>query len=449
MMFKKNINKIISKIRGTNFEDQYLEIRKIHSRDNLIEFKKLYLKKLLLHASKHVAYYHRLLKNAGVVNGGTVEFSKFGKIPILTKEIMRSKELISDDYLTRNWYYNSSGGSTGEPTRFIQDLNYSKWVNATNEFYYKDMLGVDEINVKKIILWGSPRDLFKGNMGIKAKIGTWLTNTVFLNSFRMTKADMQKYLKTINSYKADLIRGYAGSLFELCRFAEAKNVKIYTPKIVVSSAETLTDEMREKIESVFGTKLYDFYGSRETASLAGECRCGLMHIFEFNDYIEILDENNQPAKEGHEGRIIVTNLHNYSMPFIRYEIGDMAVLGRNNCKCGNILPTLERISGRIEEQFIRKDGGIVIGYYFVHLMGVVINKGFIKKFQVIQEDYDKIRILVIPNNILPDIEKKDIEDRIRLQMGQDCKIIWDFVDDIPKTRSGKYLYTISLLNSSR
>jgi len=446
MMLKKNINNLISKIRGTNFQDIYIEIKKIHSRDDLIGFNKLYLKRLLLHASKHVPYYHRLLKNDNVVNGEIVDLSKFDKIPILTKEIIQSEELISDDYLTRKWYYNFTGGSTGEPTKFIQDANYNKWYNATINFYYKDMLDIDEINVKKIELWGSPRDLFKGTIGIKAKIGTWLTNIVFLNSFRMTEADMEKYVKTINLYKPDLIRGYAGSLFELCRFAEAKNVKIYTPKRIISSAETLTNEMREKIESAFGTKLYNFYGSRETASLAGECRCGLMHIFEFNNYIETLDKDNQPVKEGQKGRIIVTNLHNYSMPFIRYEIGDMAVFGSNKCKCGNILPTLERIEGRIEEQFIKKNGDIVIGYYFVHLMGVVLNKGFIKKFQVIQENFEKIRILVVPLGTLPDSEKKEIENKIKLQMGDNCNIFWDFVDDIPKTKSGKYIYTKSLLS---
>ena len=90
MMLKKNVNNIISKIRGTNFENQYHEIKKIYARDDLVEFKKLYLKRLLLHASKHVPYYHRLFKNVGVVNGETVELSKFDKIPILTKEILRS-----------------------------------------------------------------------------------------------------------------------------------------------------------------------------------------------------------------------------------------------------------------------------------------------------------------------------------------------------------------------
>jgi phenylacetate-CoA ligase len=445
MIFKKNIYEIFLKFKGINFIDQYNEIKRIHNIDNLTEFKQLYLKELLLHASKHVPYYHRLLKNAGVVQDNNVELSRFNKIPPLTKEILRSEKLVSDDYLTRTWYNNFSGGSTGEPIRFMQDTNYIKWFYAINNYYFKDMLGVDELDVKKIELWGSPRDLFKGDLGLKAKIGAWLTNTVWLNSFRMTETDMETYVKTINRYKPDFIRGYAGSLFELCRFIESKNVKIYKPRIIVSSAETLTNEMREKIESVFGTKVYNFYGSRETASLAGECKCSLMHMFEFNNYIEVLDNDNQPVQENQDGRIVVTNLHNYSMPFIRYEIGDMGLLGSTRCKCGSVLPTLKRVDGRIEEQFYKRDGNIVIGYFFVHLMGVVLNKGYIKKFQVIQEDFDKIRILMIPLKILPESEKNEIEKKIKLQMGENCKIIWDFVNEIPKAQSGKYFYTKTLL----
>ncbi len=444
-MIKNNINTLIRKIKGIDFENFYLEIKKIHTKNDLNIFQETYLKKLLRHASEHIPYYNHLLKHAGVVNNGTVDISNFKNIPILTKEVIRTKKIISDDCLKRKSYYNFSGGSTGEPLKFLQDSNYYRWYTATLNFYYNDMINIDEMNAKKIELWGSPRDILKGTIGVKAKIGTWLSNTILLNSFRMTETDMQKYVKTINSTRPNLIRGYTNSLYELCRFIEKNKLQIYKPDVVICSAEVLTNNVREKIESVFKTKLYNFYGSRETASLAGECKNCLMHIFEFNNHIEILDQNNQPAKEGQEGRIIVTNLHNYSMPFIRYEIGDMAVVGPDKCKCGSILPTLERIEGRIEEQFIKKNGDIVIGYYFVHLLGVVLNKGFIKKFQVIQEDYDKIRILVIPNKKIPDNEKKEIENGIKIQMGFDCKITWDYVDDISKTNSGKYLYTKSFV----
>lgn len=427
--------------RGSSFGKEYNQLKRVHSPDT-------YLTKLLLHAYQNVPYYTEILEGIGIVKNDNVDLCKFGEIPILTKETIREhqKRLISKDYITRKWYYNSSGGSTGEPIRFIQDDLYSRWGNVAFYYYYKDILGINEPNVKKIILWGSPRDLFQGGMGWKAKIVNWLTNTVFLNSFRMTEEDINRYIEKINSYKPDLIRGYANSLYELCLFAERENREVHAPKTVVSSAEVLTQDMRTKIEQVFKTKVHDYYGSRETSNLAGECSNGLMHILTFYNYLEVVDNYNQPVREGEEGRVIVTNLHNYTMPFIRYEIGDMAVLGPKRCQCGNPLPTLKKIAGRISESFVLENGRIVIGYFFVHLMGVVCNKGFIKKFQVIQEDYKKIRILLVPELTMPEAEKVDIENKIRSVMGQDCQIIWEFVDEIPKAQSGKYLYTKSLLH---
>lgn len=444
-MIRKYILSTISKLIGTDFKKEYLKIKSINNESNSSQSQEKHLENLLLHAYRNVPYYNRIFKEIGIVNNGTLDLSKFDKIPILTKKIIRSEKLISKDYKTRKYYYNSSGGSTGVPTKFIQDIYYKRWYLATIQYYYQDMLGIDEMNVKKIVLWGLPRDSFKEHFELGDRLSTWLTNTTFLNSFRMTKGDMERYIKIINSRRPDLIRGYASAIYEICKYAEEANLSIHTPKILVSSAETLRDEMREKIESVFGTKLYNFYGSRETASLAGECKCGLMHIFMFNNHIEILDNHDQPVHEGESGKIIVTNLHNYSMPFIRYEIGDAAVLGPKKCKCGNNLPTLKKVAGRLEENFIREDGNIVLGYFFVHLFGVIHNRGFISKFQVIQEDYKKIRILIVPEFEISDLEKRNIEDKIKTAMGKDCEIIWDFVEDIPKTKSGKYLYTKSFV----
>ena len=201
--------------------------------------------------------------------------------------------------------------------------------------------------------------------------------------------------------------------------------------------------MREKIETVFGTKLYDYYGSREVNGMAGECKYGFMHVFMFmKNYLEILDSSNQPVGEGEEGKVIVTNLHNYSMPLIRYEIGDMAVLGPEKCKCGNTLPTLKRITGRITDHFVKEDGTIVHGEYFTHLFYL---KDWVRAFQVVQEDYSIIKILIVPEGKMNEPEKKDTVDKIKLVMGQDCKVIWEFVHEIPKTPQGKYLYTKSLV----
>jgi phenylacetate-CoA ligase len=446
-MIKKYLRGLLLKVFGSDWKKQYVGIKSIVTKDKLRSFQEKYLQELLLHASHNVPYYHNIFKEIGIVRNNLTDLSKFNKIPILTKEIIRKhyKELVSKDYITRKWYYNSSGGSTGEPVRFIQDDLYSKWSAATNYFYYNDVLGIDEPSIKKVILWGSERDLFEGTIGLKAKIINWLTNTVFLNSFKMGEDNMNHYIKTINSYRPDLIRGYTGSLYEICRYLERKGVNIYTPKILISAAETLREDMRKKIETVFKTKLYDFYGSREVNGMAGECKEGFMHVFLFMNYFEVLDSNDQPVGEGEEGRVIVTNLHNYSMPLIRYEIGDMAVIGPKECKCRNVLPSLKKITGRITDHFILENGTTIPAEYFIHLIGVVCNKGFIRKFQVIQEDYKKIRILVIPERVIEESEKIDIEDKIKLVMGQDCKIIWEFVKEIPRIESGKYLYTKSLV----
>jgi len=445
---KNGLREIILQIKGNDAKKEYQEIKCIYNINDLLKFQQRYLENLILHSYKNVPYYQNIFDEMNLVHNEKVNLSRFHEIPILTKDLLRKhqKELISKDYLKRKWVYNYSGGSTGEPTMFIQDNYYRKWYTASNKYYFQDMLNINESNVKKILLWGSPQDLFKGSIGFKNKMINWFTNTLVLNSFKMTENDMKSYIKSINTYKPDLIRGYAGSLYELAKFSEKNKLHMHKPKKLISSAETLTSNMRTKIETVFGTKLYDLYGSRETASIAGECKDGLIHIFSFNNYLEIIDRNNNPTVEDQEGRVIITTLHNLSMPLIRYELGDIAVLGPKVCSCGNYLPCLKKIYGRLEEQFIKKDGSIVIGYFFVHLLGVLLNKGYLKKFQVIQEDFDRIKIRAILEKDLPESEKNEIEQKIRVSMGMDCKIVWDFVDSIPKTKSGKYLYTQSFVN---
>jgi phenylacetate-coenzyme A ligase PaaK-like adenylate-forming protein len=441
---KKLIHGTISKITGNDYSKEYCELNAINTQEKLSSFLQCHISSLLLHADSNVPYYHDIFQKINLTNKGTIDLSKFADIPLLTKELLRTyhDQIISKDYTTRKWYYNSSGGSTGEPVSFIQDDNYVKWGNATKYYYYQDILKIDEQHVKKILLWGSPRDLSKDRIGFRSKINEWLKNTVILNSFKMTEKDMFSFIKIINTYKPDLIRGYASSLYELVRFAERNNLQIYTPKILTSSAETLRDEMREQIETGFGTKLYDFYGSREVSNLAGECRNNLMHVFMFWNYVEILDHNNQPVKECEEGKVVVTNLYNYSMPLIRYVIGDIAELGPENCKCGNILPTLKKVVGRLTDHFVKADGTIIHGEYFTHLFYF---KEWIRVFQVVQEEYMFIKILIVPEGNINEFEKKDIENKIKLLMGQDCKIVWEFVEEIPKSNSGKYLYTKSLV----
>jgi phenylacetate-CoA ligase len=456
MTIKKPILNILSILSRRDWRQPYAEIKSLATEEEMLGFQKERLEKLLSHAYRNVPYYNKIFDECGIVSNDSVNLSRFNEIPILTKDIIKrhQKGLISRDYKTRKWHFTSTGGSTGEPTTFIQDNVYDRWGNAAFYYYYKDILGIDEPSVKKVILWGSGRDSFQGGVGLKAKIFKWLNNTVFLNSFKMTREDMDRYLDIINSYQPHLVRGYASSLYELCRHAERKGVKIHAPQVVISSAETLSDEMREQIERVFGAKVYNFYGSRETNNLAGECREGLMHILTFHNYVEILDDNNQPAKEGGLGRVIATNLHNYSMPFIRCDLGDMAVLGPSRCQCGNPLPTLESVLGRSSEVLFTSGGAPTSPCItpFLFYPGCTASPSGIKQyqkikqFQVIQRAKGDILIKIVREADVDEKEFDYVVTNFKEYLGADTRVELRFVDSIPPLPSGKRTYVISQLS---
>jgi len=427
-------------VAGMNFEKEYKMIRRSNAQD--------FLEKIVLHAYRNVPYYREVFRKAGIVKNGILHSTDFEKIPILTKETLwkRGGDLVSRDYGTRKWYYNATSGSTGENVRFIQDRTFNKWVFVTTKYYYEDIINVKEAFAKKILLWFRPQNNLGTSFGVWTnRFNSTLRNQKFLDPRRLAEDTMADYIKIINSYKPEIIRGYPNVLYEICRYIEKRKIPIHSPKLVVSSAETLHDFMREKIEAILGAKVFDFYGSREVDGIAGECRRGLYHTFSFNNYIEVLDDNNRKVNEGENGKVIITTLHNYSMPLIRYEVGDMAILGPEKCMCGNHLQTLKNITGRTTSFFRREDGTLINGLFFTRILQEI---EWIKQFRIIQEDYKKIRIIVVLKyKTLVKSEKREIEKIIRMVMGKDYDIDWDSVREIPRTRTGKYLHVQSLIST--
>jgi phenylacetate-CoA ligase len=133
------------------------------------------------------------------------------------------------------------------------------------------------------------------------------------------------------------------------------------------------------------------------------------------------------------------------MPLIRYQIGDFGIAAENReCSCGRKTPLIKGVVGRHMEVFKTKNGKIIPAEFFIHFIGVVYNEGYIKKFQVVQKDYDQIVIKAVINNLQKFNESKaKIVNSIRKVMGQNCRVDFELVDEIQLSNSGKYLYTIS------
>ena len=232
------------------------------------------------------------------------------------------------------------------------------------------------------------------------------------------------------------------SALELANFLLREKKLFHPPRIVISSIGPLTDEVKKKIESGMKCKVYNQYGSREVGAIACQCReqKGL-HTFPWWNYVEILDEKNRLVEDEQEGNIIVTTLHNYSMPLIRYEIGDVAIGGGYECSCGRNTFLLKKVLGRTLGYFRKADGSLAHSHLIVQALFL---RDWIKKFQIIQDKIDHILIKVQLNeNRKPcneDIE--DITRKTKILMGQSCQVDFKFVDNISKTASGKFLYTV-------
>ena len=332
-----------------------------------------YLPRLLSFVRDYNTYYAKFLLEDRVLNN----------LPVLTKAIIRQRfEELQSTKHTAATYKNSSGGSTGKPVTLIQDTNYTTWSEATQGYYFREFLGVERNAVRSVWLWGSEHDLLKIESW-RTKVSLFLQNQLFLNTFKTSEQRWLQYIERIRSYRPYYVARYAGSLYQIACVARKYNVRLYQPKFVYSAAEMLRDFMRKEIEEVFNTKVYDYYGSREVGAIAGECSMGRRHVFIMNNLVEILDDTNRPVGDGEEGNIIITNLHNYSMPMIRYDIGDLGVMSADRCGCGSSLPVLERLTGRITDHFLLRNGTRVHGEFFTHLFYF---RDWVEQFQIDQLD---------------------------------------------------------------
>jgi phenylacetate-CoA ligase len=417
-------------------EQEYLRperLRDIQERD---------LGLMLVHAWRHVPYYRQVLADCGAVRDGRAILENFSRIPPLTKDVLRQQgdALLSDDYHGRKWYHNTSGGSTGEPVRLVQDRAYKDWGFACR-FYFNEMVG-KKVGEPELQLWGSERDIFHGSENLRTRVEHWGFNRCLLNSFAMTDATMAGYVDRWNRFQPLLVWAYTSSIHEFARYLERTGREIRPPRAIVVTAETLTEEVRRYVEGVIGCPVLNQYGSREVGAIGCECdRKQGLHVFNTLLRLEVLDETLAPCAPGRMGALYVTPLTNFSMPLIRYGIGDTAVAaGERVCGCGRGWPLLGAVTGRTSDHFRARGGKIVHGEYFTHLF---YDQPKVRQFRVIQHGYEDVEVMVQPPGSLSVSGRADVEQKIRLVMGEECRLQFTEVEDIPRLSSGKYRYTVS------
>jgi phenylacetate-CoA ligase len=449
----KSIRAILTKLfyilfRSTSYSI-FRELRKnqYNSWNDIVDKQWQDIIEILEYAYRNVPYYSDLFKEIGIVENNHVTLKTkedYNKIPVLTKEVIRKegKRMYAKGYLSKKPFENTSGGSTGAPSIFLQDQYYTNYGEG-NMLLFKSWR-VKNVFSETVYLWGANRDI---GTSLKKKLAYLIRNVKFFSSSKMSNNQKLEFINYINKKRPEMIVAYAQSIFEIAKFAEESDIKIVPQKVIHTGAGMLFDHMRLKIELQFGCKVYNHYGSREVSSIASECSAhdGL-HLFPEWNFVEIVNENGNPSPDGEQGQVVITTLKNYSMPLIRYEIGDLAIKQKyHSCSCGINLGKIDKVLGRTTENFKNVEGEMISGEYLTLTYNFVDG---VVNFQIIQQALNRIEIkLVIKNGYDHIKSEKLIDDKMKGLFGKECDIKFLYLEDIPKTNTGKHLFTINNLKS--
>lgn len=399
-------------------------------------------KELLEYAYSNTHYYSNLFKQHGFTPSDIKERNDLTRIPELSKEIISNSynALKVKGIEKHRILENATSGSSGTNLKFLSDKGAIVRTVLQSRCY--NWMGIEFFD-KKLSIWGSGWDVKKSKEFI-SRIKYYVKNSFVLSGYNLTAQDIAEYYKVMKKYSPKLLISYP-SIFYLIAESFQKNGWEFSPKALQIGGEKLFPFQREFVEGVFKAKIFDFYGARDSGMIAMECDAhdGL-HIIAENILVEVLDEYNNPVEEG-EGDLVITDLHNKVMPFIRYRIGDRAVITKKTCRCGRGLPLFKEVIGRSFEVIKFPNGNKVVGTFWTILLKT---EPGIKSFQVIQKEIDKVLINYIPDEHFSKNSIDKFIERIHKYSGDDLEISFNKVDQIPLTKAGKFKFIISELNDS-
>ena len=200
------------------------------------------------------------------------------------------------------------------------------------------------------------------------------------------------------------LTGMTSGLASLAEKISAQGLA-FSPRLVVTTGELLTAPLRASIASL-GSPIRDVYGSNEFNLLAWECPAGAgtYHICDDAVVLEVLGTDGRQVPIGQLGEVVITGLHSFAMPFIRYKIGDLAVRGPDRCPCGSHFSTLLAIHGRTIDIF-HLAGGISLHPWTIH-NAVRPWLGMVRQSSLVQVTPNRLEYLVVANDALGQIEEQ-------------------------------------------
>lgn len=400
------------------------------------------LERIIRHAYEKVPYYQERFAEYGITPKDVRSQDDLYKIPVLTRKdiIANFDALIASDTSRKSLQLGHTSGTTGSPLEVLYDSSTTKLTYAMLDRQYR-WAGVN------LGRRGDRIAVLRGNVVVpleQRKPPFWrynrFHNQLLLSAFHMSKTNLPHYLEEIRRYAPVVLDGYPSTLYVLARFLLSEGERLPL-RAVISASETLYDFQRESIEAAFQCKVFDYLAAAERVVFSTECdRHEGHHLCQEYGVTELLDSENKPVPDGHEGKMVCTTLHNLGMPLIRYVTNDVSAMKTQTCSCGRGLPLMEDVTTKAEDILALEDGRMISPSVLTHPFKPMHT---VEASQIVQEDFNSVEIRVVAGPGYSEDDTRHLIREFRQRLGEEVKVRVTPVEELERSHSGKFKWVIS------
>ena len=416
-------------------------------RERLEAFQLRQLALLAAHAIRNVPGYRERLAPIADRIEGTPDAQDWARVPLLTRaqvqagaETLRAATL-PEAHLPLGWVKTS--GSTGIPLQVantvVTRLFWDAFAMRDHLWHRRDFRTT--LGVIRFIGKDGPR----GPEGVRND--SWgppaqhLYATGPLCALHIEN-DTGTQLDWLERQRPDTLLTYPSNAVELARHARREGRSLPPLRELRLFSEVVDGPSRDFLQEAFATTVTDTYSANEVGYIALQCpEYGHYHVQAENLRVEVLDNDGRACEPGQTGRVVISTLHNFAMPLLRYESGDHAEVGQP-CRCGRGLPVLTRILGRTRNMLVLPDGRKrwpVVGFASFRSIAPVV------QHQVVQHGLDEVEVRLVVERPIAADEEARLAERVHNALGHPFPLRFSYVESIERSPVARYEELTSLL----
>ena len=407
-----------------------------------------HLTSLVRHAAANVPFYRRSL--AGIADDRELTLEEWRALPILKRRDVQAHkhDLQAETYPENHGksFQTSSSGSTGLPVVILHNDITATWQKALT--FRMQLWSMRRFDLRLAVIRNYPNgkaDYPNGLLGERWSDDATLpfqTGSVAALRARTPIPDQVEWLLR---QRPQMLVAFPSVLDALAQFAAAENIRMPRLKRIQTVGEAHPEGIRGAARLAFGAEIFDGYSANEIGPIAVQCpEAEHYHVQSEAVFVEVLGEGDRECAPGETGRVVVTQLHNYAMPLVRYEIGDYATVG-GSCRCGRGLPVIRRILGRQRNMMMMPDGSRFWPSFGTKMYQRVAP---VRQAQFVQPAIGRLEARLVTERPITEAEEAALRVLIQARVPTPVEISFAYPESIARNESGKYDDFICLVETT-